>query len=229
MTLPADPLRAHFNNVLGHDFRDQELLLTALTHRSFGKRNNERLEYLGDALLSMFIAEALFSRFPQASENELSRMRSHLVKQATLAQLAQTLDLGAQLRFGPGEHKSGGGKKESLLADAMEALVGAVYLDSDAAGCRAVVLRLYAPLLDGLTLDNVPQDPKTRLQECMQARKEPLPEYRLVAEEGEDHARLFTVACHVAVLEQPVTARGKSKRVAAQEAARLALERIGAA
>ena len=219
-------LLLRINNVLGHGFSDNELLSRALTHRSFSRVHNERLEFLGDALLGMFIAEELFSRFPQAAESDLTRMRSSLVKKETLAQLAKHLDLGNHIRFGIGEHKSGGGRKESLLANALEALIGAVYLDSDLDNCRRCILKLYDPLLDAMTAGNVPKDPKSELQEYMQANRKSLPAYHVVAEEGGAHDKLFTIECRVDGLAEPVVAKGRSKRHAEQSAARTALERI---
>ncbi len=220
-------LHIHFKRVLGYDFADKELLATALTHRSFSKSNNERLEYLGDALLGMFIAEELFIRFPQAAESDLTRLRASLVKKETLAQLAKRLELGSYIRFGIGEHKSGGGQKGSLLGNAVEALIGAVYLDSNFENCRDIVLKLYSSLLDALTIDNIPKDPKSRLQEYLQANKKSLPAYNVIAEEGEAHNKLFTIECCIEGIAEPVMAKGRSKRNAEQTAARTALELMG--
>lgn len=220
-------LAPRLREVLGYDFRAQSLLLTALTHRSFSKTNNERLEYLGDAVLGLFIAEQLFRKFPQAAESELTRLRASLVNREALARLARELDLGSHIRLGKGERKSGGQEKESLLSDAMEALLGAIYLDSDFLTCHRVLLKLYGPLLDGLTLETVEKDPKTELQERMQAQGKPLPCYHVIATAGEAHDRLFTVACQVEGLDEPVSATGKSKKIAEQNAAQLALSQFG--
>ena len=219
-------LQLHIGRLLGYDFRDTELLHRALTHRSFGKEHNERFEFLGDALLGMFIADALFRKFPQAAESDLTRLRASLVKKETLASLAMQLDLGRYIRLGLGEHKSGGWQKRSLLANALEAMVGAVYLDSDLERCRVFTLRLFARLLEDLTVENTPKDPKTRLQEYLQANKKPLPSYRVIAEEGVAHSRLFTVECRVEGIAEPVVGKGKNKRHAEQAAADTALELI---
>ena len=213
-------------NVLGHDFSNTELLTMALTHRSFSRNHNERLEFLGDALLGMFIADELYIKFPEAAESDLTRLRSSLVKKDALAQLAKQLDLGSHIRFGIGENKSGGRQKESLLANTLEALIGAIYLDSDLENCRRFILKLYASLLDELTAENIPKDPKSELQEYLQANKKSLPAYNVVAEEGEAHDKLFTVECSVDGITKPIVAKGRSKRNAEQTAARTALEMI---
>ena len=219
-------LLLHIKDVTGHAFSDATLLTQALTHRSFSRGHNERLEFLGDALLGMFIAGELFTMFPDAAESDLTRMRSSLVKKDTLAQLARDLDLGNHIRFGIGESRSGGGRKESLLANALEALIGAIYLDSDLDNCRLCIRRMYAPLLDTMTAGNVPKDPKSQLQEYLQANKKSLPAYNVIAEEGGAHDKLFTIECYVDGLAEPVVATGRSKRNAEQSAARTALEKI---
>ena len=219
-------LRQQIKNVHGYDFRDAELLSLALTHRSFSRNHNERLEFLGDALLGMFIANELFKKFPEAAESDLTRLRASLVKQETLALLAKQLDLGRHIRFGIGEHRSGGGQKDSLLANAMEALIGAIYLDSDLESCRRFIGAVYASLLDGLTMENIPKDPKSELQEYMQANKKSLPAYNVIAEEGEAHNKMFTIECCVEGLAKPIVAKGRSKRTAEQTAARTALQMI---
>ncbi len=213
-------------NVLGHDFSNTELLTMALTHRSFSRNHNERLEFLGDALLGMFIADELYIKFPESAESDLTRLRSSLVKKEALAQLAKQLDLGSHIRFGIGENKSGGRQKESLLANTLEALIGAIYLDSDLENCRRFILKLYASLLDELTAENIPKDPKSELQEYLQANKKSLPAYNVVAEEGEAHDKLFTIECSVDGITKPIVAKGRSKRNAEQTAARTALEMI---
>ena len=213
-------------NVLGHDFSNTELLTMALTHRSFSRNHNERLEFLGDALLGMFIADELYIKFPEAAESDLTRLRSSLVKKEALAQLAKQLDLGSHIRFGIGENKSGGRQKDSLLANTLEALIGAIYLDSDLENCRRFILKLYASLLDELTAENIPKDPKSELQEYLQANKKSLPAYNVVAEEGEAHDKLFTIECSVDGITKPIVAKGRSKRNAEQTAARTALEMI---
>ena len=219
-------LRLHIRDSLGHDFRDAGLLDRALTHRSFGRDHNERLEFLGDALLGMFIADALFAKFPGAAESDLTRLRSSLVNRETLAGLAQQLELGRHIRFGAGEHKSGGWQKKSLLSNTLEALIGAVYLDSDLESCRGFVRALYARLLDDLTVEKIPKDPKSRLQEHLQANRKSLPDYHVIAEEGEAHNKTFTIECRFDDIAGPVVARGRSKRDAEQEAAKAALQLI---
>ena len=219
-------LPLHIKNVLGHDFNDVDLLTKALTHRSFGRDHNERLEFLGDALLGMFIAAELYMKFPEAAESALTRLRSSLVKKEMLAQLAKQLDLGNYIRLGIGEYKSGGGQKESLLANAVEALIGAIYLDSDLDNCRRSIRKMYASILDKLTAENIPKDPKSELQEYLQANKQSLPAYHMVAAEGAAHNKLFTIECHVDGLSEPIVAKGRSKRSAEQTAARTALKMI---
>ena len=216
-------LQRHLSGLLGYNFDDATLLLRAFTHRSFSKEHNERLEFLGDALLGSFIADALFTKFPSASESELTRLRSSLVNKETLASLALQLDLGRHIRLGPGERRSAGWRKKSLLANAMEALVGAVYLDSDPERCRAFICTLYARRLEDLSIENTPKDPKSRLQEYLQAHKRPLPAYHVVAEAGMAHNKVFTIECRVEGVQAPARASGGTKRDAEQAAAGMAL------
>lgn len=211
---------------LAYRFRDPALLKEALTHRSKGSANNERLEYLGDAILGFVIAEALYRRFPEATEGELSRYRASLVKMDTLAELAREFSLGDHLRLGPGELKSGGYRRDSILADAMEAIIGAIFLDSDMATAREFVLRSFERRLTELPARDLLKDPKTQLQEYLQARRLPLPEYVVVATEGSDHAQSFEVQCLVAGLSAPVFGKGDSRRKAEQSAAKVALEQL---
>lgn len=208
---------------LGHRFRDSSLRAAALTHRSAGGSNYERLEFLGDALLGCVIGEALFLRVPRAPEGDLTRLRAQLVREDTLAELARDLDLGEALALGGGELKSGGYRRASILADALEALIGAIYLDSDFETCRRVVLALYRPRLDALPAPAELKDSKTRLQEFQQARQLPLPSYRIVEVSGEAHAQTFTVECACPGLEA-VVASGSSRRKAEQAAARRVLD-----
>jgi len=210
--------------VLGYGFRNEELLITALTHRSFSKTNNERLEYLGDAIVGFFIAEQLYMQFPQATEGELTRLRSTLVKRESLARVARDIQLGDHIQLGVGERKSGGRQRDSILSNAMEALIGAIYLDSDLENCRLIILELYSPLLKPLTLDDIAKDPKTKLQEYLQANKYALPSYNVISEEGDAHDKLFIIECEVEGFREPVVAKGKSKRSAEQLAAAKALE-----
>lgn len=220
MSAALDRLRA----ALGYNFRRPEWLEEALTHRSASANNNERLEFLGDALLNLVVAEVLYHRHPKASEGELSRLRASLVKGETLAKLARELKLGENLRLGPGELKSGGARRESILSDALEAVIGAVYLDGGLAACRDLILTLYRENLESLASASELKDPKTRLQEYLQAYQQPLPVYSVLEIRGEPHAQSFTVECAVAELRAVAT--GSSRRKAEQEAARLLLEQI---
>lgn len=211
---------------LPYRFARPELLGEALTHRSAGPRNNERLEFLGDAVLNFLIADALFRRAPDADEGGLSRLRANLVRRETLAEIAAELRLGESLVLGPGELKSGGFRRQSILADALEAVVGAVYLDGGFGACEALVDRLFRERLDSLPSTDSLKDSKTRLQEYLQARQAPLPNYRLVSQEGEPHRRVFRVACEIEGVTGPVEATGRSRRAAEQEAARRALKAL---
>lgn len=213
---------------MGHQFTDRELMTLALTHRSYGSRNNERLEFLGDAILNFVAGEALFSHFPQAREGQLSRLRARLVKGETLAALARGFELGDYLRLGSGELKSGGFRRESILADAMEALIGAIYLDAGLPAARQCVLSWLAADLEGLTLKDTNKDPKTRLQEFLQSRSCELPLYQVVDIQGDPHKRVFIVECQVSLLEEKTRGQGSSRRVAEQAAAAEALAALGA-
>jgi len=211
---------------LGHSFADRELLRLALTHRRHGSRNNERLEFLGDSLLNFVIAEELFRRFPRQREGELSRLRARLVCGETLAGIAREFELGESLTLGAGELRSGGRERDSIMADTMEALVAAIYLDSDMARMRERVLAWYGTRIDKLNPAVSHKDPKTELQEFLQARRAPLPSYEIVEASGQAHAQEFTVQCAVTGLAEPVTGRGRSRRLAEQQAAREALRRL---
>lgn len=208
---------------LGYCFKREELLTFALTHRSAGSPNNERMEFLGDALLNYIVAEALFERFPVASEGELTRSRATLVKGDTLAEIAQRLDLGQYLLLGGGELKSGGWRRASILADALEAIIGAVYLDAGMPTCKQVVLQLLHKLLEEMSPQKVVKDPKTRLQEYLQAKQQALPQYRVLAVMGAPHAQHFEVECIISELPRPTHGKGESRRRAEQEAAAQAL------
>ncbi len=211
---------------LGYRFRQPALLETALTHRSAGRRNNERLEFLGDAILGFVISEALFERFPEATEGQLSRMRANLVKGETLAGIARHLNLGDHLILGSGELKSGGFRRESTLADAVEALIGAIYQDGGLDAARDFVLRHLGRHIDRLDPGGVLKDPKTRLQEYLQARGRALPRYEVTAVRGKTHDQVFEVVCHVDGLEEPSRGSGGSRRKAEQAAAAAALARL---
>ena len=221
----TDDLR-WFEQALGHRFADEALLTQALTHRSAGGRHNERLEYLGDAALSLVVAEALYQRLPEAPEGHLSRLRASLVRRTALAPMARELGLSARLRLGPGELKSGGYRRDSILADALEALLGAVYLDGGLEALRPVVVRLYGARLEELPPHEALKDPKTRLQERLQARGLAVPDYSVEAVEGEDHAQQFSVTCRVEALEAQTAGRGRSRRAAEQAAAATMLAQL---
>lgn len=212
---------------LGYTFQNQELMLLALTHRSFAGRNNERLEFLGDAILNFVAGEALFERFPQAREGQLSRLRARLVKGETLAMLARGFGLGEYLRLGSGELKSGGYRRDSILADALEALIGAIYLDSGMDQARTRVLAWLANELETLTLVDTNKDPKTRLQEFLQSRGCELPQYEVVDIQGDPHCRTFYVECRVSLLNEKTYGQGASRRIAEQVAAAAALVALG--
>ena len=211
---------------LGYEFTDSRLLETALTHRSSAGENNERLEFLGDAILAFVIAEHLYLRFPGASEGVLTRLRASIVRRETLAGVARELNLGEHIRLGGGERKSGGWRRDSILANTLESLIGAVYLDGGMDRCRALVLRVLGTRLDGLSATEPEKDPKTSLQEFLQARRRPLPVYSVIAETGEDHDRMFRVRCLMEDSGQSVVGEGRSKRSAEQSAASHALELV---
>lgn len=214
--------------LLGHRFADQKLLRTALTHRSFGTPNNERLEFLGDGILDCVIAAALYKRFPELPEGDLSRLRANLVRQDTLHQLALGLNIGAALRLGEGELKSGGAQRPSILADALEALFGAIYLDAGFEAAADVVVRLYAPLLAALQPGKVSKDAKTGLQEWLQGRKKALPRYSVIEATGAAHEQSFAVACEIDDPPLRTQGQGSSRRIAEQNAAEQALKALKA-
>ncbi|GAA4806621.1 ribonuclease III [Lysobacter hankyongensis] len=211
----------------GHVFRDPALLERALTHRSAAAVHNERLEFLGDALVGAIVAEALYARWPKAAEGELTRARAELVRESSLAALARGLELGTRILLGPGEMKSGGHRRDSILADAFEAVVGAIYLDAGFDTCRAVVLPWFAAAIEALPPPHkLGKDAKTRLQEWLQARQLPLPAYTLLSESGEDHAKLFRTEC--ALSDPPLRREGEagSRRAAEQLAAEAVLQAV---
>ncbi|MEM1189563.1 MAG: ribonuclease III [Pseudomonadota bacterium] len=203
------------------------LLQQALTHRSAGRRNNERLEFLGDAVLGFVISEELYRRFPDADEGQLSRLRVSLVKGSALAKLARELDVGAHLRLGSGETSGGGRQRSSILADTLEALLGAVLLDQGVESAQAAVGRVFAERLQDLRLDAARKDPKTRLQEYLQARRRPLPDYQELSVSGADHARTFTVRCLLSDDGANAEGEGASRRAAEQAAAQALLVSMG--
>ena len=200
-------------------FNDSALLQQALTHRSAASVNNERLEYLGDAILSFVIAEALFSHFPQAKEGKLSRLRASLVKGVTLAEIARELDLGDVLILGPGELKSGGYRRESILADTVEAILGAVYLDSGLEAAKLLILKLFEERLNSIDVNEIVKDPKTRLQELLQSRKKSLPLYSVKEIKTDNNQPVFEASCQIELLKKVVVAQGSSHRKAEQKSA----------
>jgi ribonuclease-3 len=211
---------------LGHSFSDSSLLQTALTHRSHSSPHNERLEFLGDSILNGVIARQLYDRFPDIPEGDLSRLRANLVRQDSLHQLALKLSLGQYLRLGEGELKSGGSQRPSILADALEALFGAIWLDAGFEAASAVVERLYTDMLGAIIPGRPMKDAKTRLQEYLQGKRLPLPKYALTATEGEAHAQQFRIACEIEALKLHTEGSGGSRRAAEQMAAECALERL---
>jgi ribonuclease III len=211
----------------GHVFRDPGLLERALTHRSAAVLHNERLEFLGDALVGAIVAEALYQRWPKAAEGELTRARAELVRESSLASLARKLELGSRILLGPGEMKSGGHRRDSILADALEAVVAAIYLDAGYEVCSAVVLPWFAEAIDALPPPNkLGKDAKTRLQEWLQARQLPLPVYALVDETGEDHAKMFRAECVLTDPDLRCEGEAPSRRAAEQLAAEAVLQAI---
>ncbi|KJS09763.1 MAG: ribonuclease III [Gammaproteobacteria bacterium BRH_c0] len=211
---------------LGYTFLRPELFAQALTHRSAGAVNNERLEFLGDAVLSVVMASWLYERFPDASEGELTRMRSSLVKGNTLAKVAQQLELGSCLNLGGGELKSGGHRRESILADALEAIIGGIYLESGLDTCRQKILDWFGDRLDALSLNSDEKDAKTRLQEYLQSRGLALPVYDVVCTEGDPHNQIFTISCTVPGIDEAISAKASSRKKAEKRAAEHALSLI---
>ncbi|WEN42280.1 Ribonuclease 3 [Thauera sp. GDN1] len=211
---------------IGHVFIDARLLQEALTHRSFGQPNNERFEFLGDSILNCVMSIALFERFGELREGELSRVRASLVRQDALHRIALGLELGDCLRLGEGELKSGGSRRPSILADALEAVFAAVFLDAGFGAAKAVIDRLYVPLLAEVDPRKPSKDPKTALQEWLQGRRMPVPTYTMVQALGEAHAQEFEVACDIPKLGVRTLGRGPSRRIAEQQSAELALAAV---
>ncbi len=217
MTLPA--AFADLQIRLGYAFRDVNLLQRAMTHRSFGADHNERLEFLGDSVLNLVVAHLLFDRLANMPEGDLSRVRANLVKQETLHQLALQLELPGRMRLGEGELKSGGTRRASILADALEVLIGAVYLDGGFDAAQALVQRLFAKVEIRPDMQAAEKDPKTQLQEWLQGRKLPLPRYTVIGTSGAAHRQTFEVACEVPDLKKHERGTGASRRAAEQAAA----------
>ncbi len=221
--MSQDPL-IQLQQRLGHEFADARLLQLALTHRSYSAQHNERLEFLGDSVLSLVISHLLYERLGELPEGDLSRVRANLVRQETLHQLGLGLGLPDRLRLGEGELRSGGSKRASILSNAVEALVGAVFLDGGFERAKAVVLRLYEDVDIRPSMPAAAKDPKTALQEWLQARRLPVPDYRIIATLGQAHRQTFEVACEVPALRQSQHGMGPSRRAAEQAAAQALLD-----
>jgi ribonuclease-3 len=216
-----------FCNLTGYQFRQQDLLEQALTHRSYSRsNNNERLEFLGDSILNLIISNHIYLRFKDADEGDLSRIRASLVKEESLAQIAMDIGLGDHIRLGGGELKSGGFRRASILSDALEALIAAIYLDSDYAQTEATVLRLYHGQLQTVDENANLRDPKTQLQEYLQARKMHLPRYEVEQTSGKSHNQVFTVSCKITDLELQSKGKGSSRKKAEQQAAQNILDKL---
>lgn len=213
----------HLDRRTGYSFTDPNLLQQALSHRSASGRSYERLEFLGDAILNFLVAEALYRRLDAAEEGELTRLRARLVRRESLAGIARELELGGLLRLGPGELKTGARERDSILADALEALIGAIYLDGGILPCREWVLRVFERPLQRVLRGEIRKDPKTRLQEYLQARGQALPEYGVTGIRGAEHEREFTVECRIEGLDAVTVGQGSSRRRAEQQAAQRAL------
>jgi ribonuclease III len=205
---------------LGHRFAEPALLSRAVTHRSFGSDHNERLEFLGDAVLSLAISALLFERFGGSDEGDLTRVRAHLVREDTLHRVAVVIGLPEVLRLSEGEARGGGAQRPSILADALEAIIGATFLDGGFEPARALVQRLFGEVIVSTDIDSWTKDAKTELQEWLQARRLPVPSYRITSTRGQAHAQTFEVECAVPALSLAETGEGRSRRVAEQEAAR---------
>lgn len=217
---------ASLTQKIGYEFVDQSLLISALTHRSASVGHNERLEFLGDSILNFIVAEALFEQFPDAREGEMSRLRASLVKGDTLAEVAQEMGLSEYLILGEGEMKSGGFRRASILADCVEAIIGAIFRDAGIDAAREAVLRWYAKRLKTVSLTNNEKDPKTQLQEWLQARRMQLPVYALVKTAGESHSQNFTVECRTEASSSVATATGLNRRQAEKLAAEKMLKNL---
>lgn len=222
MALPLDTLQQR----LGYRFNQPELLRRALTHRSFGSEHNERLEFLGDAVLSLAVSSLVYERFAASDEGDLTRVRAHLVREDSLQRLARGLALPEVLRMSEGEARGGGADRPSILADALEAVIGATFLDGGFEPAAALVRRLFGELIDGSELGRWTKDAKTELQEWLQARRLPVPAYRIVATRGQAHAQTFECECAVPALGLAECGQGRSRRIAEQEAAGRLLERL---
>jgi ribonuclease-3 len=213
-------------NILNYNFKDNNLLELALTHRSFQGKNNERLEFLGDSILNFIIAEALFKKFNLLPEGDLSRLRSQLVKSATLSEIGILLKLGDYLILGEGELKSSGWRRPSILADSVEAIIGAVFIDGGISAASNLILGWFKDRIDSINPDNIQKDSKSVLQELLQAKKIPLPDYDIVSIEGEAHCQYFKVSCSIPKLGLSIEGAGSSRKIAEQAAAEDMVEQL---
>ncbi|MEC7875200.1 MAG: ribonuclease III [Pseudomonadota bacterium] len=214
------------SNFINYTFNNKNLLNIALTHRSLGDKNNERLEYLGDAILGFVIAEYIYNKFSHSAEGELTRLRASLVKKEKLAEIARDISLEKEVKLGSGELKSGGWQRDSILANTLEALIGAIYLDSDIKKCRSFILTIYHKHLEIIDPENIRKDPKSRLQEYLQSRKKPTPIYEVINEKGSSHKPEFTISCKVDLLDDLIIATGSSKQKAEQAVATKILNKL---
>ncbi|MBM3388145.1 MAG: ribonuclease III [Betaproteobacteria bacterium] len=228
MSPTGNPALDQLQQRLGHRWVKPDLLQRALTHRSHGSDHNERLEFLGDSVLSTAVSRMLYSRYGDSAEGDLTRVRAHLVREDSLHRLALELGLPDLLQLSDGEAKGGGAQRPSILADALEALIGAVFIDAGYEAAAAVVQRLFGPLIDSADLNRWAKDAKTELQEWLQGRRLPVPAYRIVATRGQAHAQTFEVECVVQALSLSERGEGRSRRIAEQEAARRLLDQVKA-
>ena len=212
--------------IIGYQFTDKKLIVNALTHRSLGLKNNERLEFLGDSVLNFVISEALYDRYPDALEGDLSRLRAYLVKGETLSEIARELSLGNFVQLGQGELRSGGFRRDSILADCVEAMIAAVLLDSDFEACKKVILSIYKTRLDGEIHFDSLKDPKTQLQEKLQSKNVQLPDYTLLKVSGEQHNQIFEVVCSVSSLKLTSIGKSTTRRKAEKNAAKHMLAQL---
>jgi len=224
----GNPALDQLQQRLGHRWVKPDLLQRALTHRSHGSDHNERLEFLGDSVLSAAVSRMLYSRYGDSAEGDLTRVRAHLVREDSLHRLALELGLPDLLQLSDGEAKGGGAQRPSILADALEALIGAVFIDAGYEAAAAVVQRLFGPLIDSADVNRWAKDAKTELQEWLQGRRLPVPAYRIVATRGQAHAQTFEVECVVQALSLSERGEGRSRRIAEQEAARRLLDQVKA-
>ncbi|WP_343183718.1 ribonuclease III [Buchnera aphidicola] len=212
---------------LGYIYKKKELLKLALTHRSSSIKHNERLEFLGDSILSFIIAHSLYTNFPTVNEGDMSRMRASLVRGNTLAKVAYELNLGEHLKLGQGELKSGGFKRESILANTVEAIIGSIFLDSNMDTIKKLILKWYKNRLKNISPGDTQKDPKTRLQEYLQSKHLPLPNYKVIQVYGEAHNQVFTIKCEILNTSENLIGMGSSRRKAEQHAAQYALLKLG--